>query len=180
MRIKSADPDTKRTIRQILEKFLPVHDHWSKSRFTEVYSAACNEFNLGCLQPAEFGSKLTKDSDVAMRDKDHYVVLEPPEHQQFLPFVTLDSSDNWIHFRVYVLLAGLDENSRVQGVAFRYETTKGTAWGSTTIATLRCAAVSGVGGGRFPPFGCWNPIQPSRWRPTTRCACSLHVDLYLR
>ena len=152
MRIKSAEPNTKQTIRQILEKFLPVHDHWSKPRFTEIFSAACDEFDLGCLEPADFGLKLTEHSDIAMRDKDHYVVLEPPEHQQFLPFVTLDSSDNWIHFRVYVLLAGLDENSKVQGVAFRYETDEGDGRGKHDYCHAQMCRSIRRGGRAVSPF----------------------------
>ena len=152
MRIQSASPETKQTIRGILERFQPVHDHWSKPYFTEIYSAACNEFNLGCLQPTDFGSKLTEHQDVSMRDKDHYIVLEPPEHQQFLPFVTLDSADNWVNFRVYVLLAGLDENCKIQGVAFRYETDEGDGDGKHDYCHAQMCRSIRRGGRAVSPF----------------------------
>ena len=127
--IHPVDEEAKATIRGILERFLAIDHHWSKGNFSKLYSEACARFEMNCLLPQALSSSLSESPHLTMRDKDHYFVLEPPEHQRFLPFVTLHGTDDWVHFRVYVLLASFDEDLQLQGVAFRYETDEGDGGG---------------------------------------------------
>ena len=122
MRIQTADNDTKSAVRQILQKFLAVDGRDGK--FNQIYGEAYAEFGINEISSEELGYLFTSP-DLNLRDQDRYFVLELPENKRFLPFVTLQSTDDWVHFRIYVLLAAFDNDSRIRGVAFRYETDEG-------------------------------------------------------
>ena len=123
MRIQPADNDAKSTVRAILQKFLVVNRHDDK--FNQIYSAACSAFGIIEIESGEMGH-LFDSQDLNLRDQDRYFALELPENKRFLPFVTLESTDHWVHFRAYVLLADIDtKKNQARGIAFRYETDEG-------------------------------------------------------
>ena len=68
---------------------------------------------------------LNGKSDVVMRDQRRFLFLEPIKDKTILPIVTLQSSDDWIHFRIYVLLTLLDDCFNLRAVAVRFETDEG-------------------------------------------------------
>ena len=68
---------------------------------------------------------LKNHPDIAMRDNNQFLRLEPIECEGILPLVTLHSLDEWVHFRIYVLLTTFDEYSNFKTLAFRFETDEG-------------------------------------------------------
>ena len=54
-----------------------------------------------------------------------FLYLEPPKNRRMLPLVTLQSSDKWVHFRIYALLAMLDDKDEFRSLAMRFETDEG-------------------------------------------------------
>ena len=124
MSIQPANEETKSTIRGILERFLAKDDHWSNKRLQRTYEEACPEFEIKTIPAHQLRYHLN-DSEIGLRDKDLYFLLEPPENRRFQPFVTFQTTHDWIHFRAYILLAALDKDEQIQGVAFRYETNEG-------------------------------------------------------
>ena len=125
MPVKPANEDTKTIILEILENFFPVDEHWNEPSVNKLYTEACSKFGLNHLPPESFGAKLNENPAVLMRNKEQFLLLEPTADKKILPFVTIDSSDDWVHFRIYVFLTGFDDNSEIWGVLFRYETDEG-------------------------------------------------------
>lgn len=63
-------------------------------------------------------------SELGLRDQYRFLYLEPVE-MTMLPLLTLETSDQWVHFRVYVLLTKLDQCAELQCLAIRFETDEG-------------------------------------------------------
>ena len=68
---------------------------------------------------------LNNPSGVEMKDNHLFLFLKPIEKENILPLVTLQSSDDWVHFRICTLLTMLDESSTLQALAIRFETDEG-------------------------------------------------------
>ena len=152
MPVQPAGDGVKATIRRILERFLSTDEHWHGPQFGPLFSAACDRFRLNCLESKAFDARLTEHPFLELRDKDHYFVLEPPEDERFLPFVTLHGNADWAPFRVYVLLASFDKDSEIQGVAFRYETDEGDGNGKHDFCHAQICRSIKPGGNVVTPF----------------------------
>ncbi len=63
--------------------------------------------------------------DVEWTTQHRFLFLEPIKDEDILPFLTLQSSDNWRQFRIYALLALSDDKSKHQSLAIRFETPEG-------------------------------------------------------
>ena len=91
--------------------------------------------------------------------------LEPVKTKNILPLVTIQSSENWVHFRIYALLTMLDEASNLQELAIRFETDEGDGRKENAIGThdfchaQLCRSINGKVSASTPP---WIPeSQPS-------------------
>ena len=72
-------------------------------------------------------SELSKSAEVEMREQNRFLHLEPIKGKNMLPIVTMQSTDQWCHFRIYALLTMLDNCSALQSLAIRFETDEGDA-----------------------------------------------------
>lgn len=77
---------------------------------------------------------LTRSSDVDLKSQDRFLFLEPVANNM-IPLLTLKTSDDWVHFRAYVLLAMLDQDNELQALAIRFETDEGERQTNGTIGS---------------------------------------------
>lgn len=124
MPIEPADKATLDAISDILSRFLFDFEK-RDSRYEEFLGEVYTRYQLGGLDATGLNSMLSKGQDVGMREQNKFLHLEFTEDKSILPLVTLHSSDNWVHFRIYALLAMLDDNSNLQCLAIRFETDEG-------------------------------------------------------
>ena len=123
MPVKSADKATRDAILDILSLFLKDYDNPSGS-FAELLCKVYDRYQLGNPGASGLESMLSNCSDVEMGTLNQFLHLEPIKNN-ILPLVTLQSSSNWVHFRIYALLTMLDENCDLQSLAIRFETDEG-------------------------------------------------------
>ena len=123
MPIEPADEATRDVILDILSIFLFDHDKQS-GPFAVLLCEIYGRYQLGEVDNSGLKSMLSKDSDVEMMTQNLFLHLEPIE-KDILPLVTLQSSNDWVIFRIYALLATLDENCNIQSLAIRFETDEG-------------------------------------------------------
>ncbi len=64
-------------------------------------------------------------SELSLRNQHRFLILEPLGDKTVLPLLTLETSNQWVHFRAYVLLTMLDRCSVLQALAIRFETDEG-------------------------------------------------------
>ncbi len=121
MPVEPADKATRDVILDILLIFLKDYNDGS---FAKLLCEVYDRYQLGELDANGLRSMLSKCPDVEMRDQNQFLHLEPTK-KGILPFVTLQSSDKWVHFRIYALLTILDENCNLQSLAIRFETDEG-------------------------------------------------------
>lgn len=119
---------TQEAISDILSGFLTDYDRLN-GRFDELLDKVYVRYQFGDLDASELRSMLSKCPDVEMRTHNKFLHLEPIK-KDILPFVTLQSSDNWIHFRIYALLTTLDKDCKLQSLGIRFETDEGDVEGS--------------------------------------------------
>ena len=124
MNIRPAKKETRETIADILSIFLKDHETFV-GPLSELLGKIYARFSVHPLDANGLSAILRKCSDVGMRDSNLYLLLEPTKDNKILPLVTLYSSDKWVHFRVYALLTMLDEGSKMEVLAIRFETDEG-------------------------------------------------------
>ena len=120
MPIKPATNAIRIAISDILSMFLRNY-----GRADGPVAALCDKIYECGLTPVyarQLHGMLSNSSDIEMRDKHLFLFLEPIESENILPLVTLQSSDDWVHFRIYTLLTMLDKCSTLQALAIRFET----------------------------------------------------------
>ena len=115
--------------------------------------------------PNALSSLLLENVDVGMRDDNLFLNLELAERQKILPFVTLHSCKEWIHFRIYALLTVLDSDCCLQSFAIRFETDEGepdSGSGSGAHDFCHAQLCSGIGKHLKEVTRLWVPeSQPS-------------------
>ena len=127
MPIAQADSKTKNAVLDILSIFLRDFEGGGRldsSLSDKLYS----RYPLGGANARDLESMLTNGPDVEMRDQNKFLHLAPTGERIF-PFVTMQSSDNWVRFRIYALLTMLDDDNNLQALALRFETDEGDGAG---------------------------------------------------
>lgn len=127
MPIKPANKATRNAISDILSRFLKDYNRQSDP-WAELLNKVYERYRFGDLDSSRLRSMLNKEDDVVMNTQNLFLHLEPTK-KGILPFVTLQSSDNWIHFRIYALLTIL-EDCNLQSLGIRFETDEGDVEGS--------------------------------------------------
>ena len=110
-----------------MSRFLTDYDRLN-GRFEELLDKVYVRYQFGGLDASELRSMLSKCPDVEMRTHNKFLHLEPIK-KDILPFVTLQSSENWIHFRIYALLTILDRDCNLRSFGIRFETDEGDSSG---------------------------------------------------
>ena len=126
MPIKPIDAVTKRAIGDILLLFHEDNQTGDDS-FNKFLSKVYAKYNVNAMDAGRFKSFLSNNLDIRMRDNFHYLQLELTKDKKILPLVTMHSTEEWVHFRIYTLLTTLDENLDIQALSIRYETDEGDA-----------------------------------------------------
>ena len=125
MPIEPADEATRDVILDILLRFMSYYNKQS-GPFAVLLGEIYGKYQLGEVDDSGLKSMLSKDSDVEMMTQNKFMHLDPiPTKKNILPLVTLQSSNDWVIFRIYALLTTLDENCNLQSLAIRFETDEG-------------------------------------------------------
>ena len=123
MPIEPATNATRIATSDILSMFLRNYE-----RVDGPVATLCDKI-YGCgltpVSASQLHGMLSSSSDVEMRDNHQFLFLEPIESEKILPLVTLHSSNDWVHFRIYTLFTMLDKCSTLQVLAIRFETDEG-------------------------------------------------------
>lgn len=127
MPVGPANPDTRLMVSDILSKF--VSDYaWSEytdEPFDELRRKVVDKYGPHSVDSRTLRGELKHREDVEMREQHRFLYLERIEDKRILPLVTLQSSHEWVHFRIYALLTTLDEESELRSIAIRFETDEG-------------------------------------------------------
>ena len=124
MTIKRADNAVRLATSDILSRFLHPH-HWEDGPFATLRNEVYSKYAPGQVPAAELHDRF-KVGDVKLKEQHRFLYLEPVEGKGILPFVTIQSSCEWVNFRIYALLGMLDKRCEVQTLAIRFETDEGS------------------------------------------------------
>ena len=124
MPVQPANEAVRGVVAQILGLFVGDNEQYN-GLLGDVFSEACEKFRFGPVTESTLESLVIEPSDVKLRDENLFLFLEPTQSRKMLPFVTLHSCCDWVHFRAYTLLATVDDNRDFQTLAIRFETDEG-------------------------------------------------------
>ena len=134
MPVKPADLSVRLTISDILSIFLSNYEEADGSLATlreQVYE----RFQLVPVDVSVLNGLLRGSSDLGLKEQNRFLFLEPVIDKGILPFLTLQTSDSWVHFRAYILLTMLDEGETLQALAIRFETDEGTPQSNRVVGS---------------------------------------------
>ena len=126
MPIKPACQTNKENVAQILERFIHEYDQQQGPQ-AELLGKVSDKYGVGIVEAKNLASMVVDRQEVGLRDSNLFIHLEMTKDKKILPLVTLYSSDDWRHFRIYVLLAMTDpdSDSTLRNLAVRFETDEG-------------------------------------------------------
>ena len=124
MRIKPADKETRRVISEILLSFMfrDWNDESLGALISEVHK---RYFQMGYVDDQQVVPEISDNDEVPFLGQKRFLWLEPTDDKRILPLLTLSSTDRLVHFRLYALLMMLDNESNLQSLAMRFETSEG-------------------------------------------------------
>lgn len=128
MTVNPADNKAKIATADILAKFL-MDIEMGEGSFASLQYAASVMYNLEYVDEEQMRASLCRGKDVNLRNQGRFIYLEAIEDKGLLPFVTIQSTQGWVHFRVYVLLTMLGPAGKPRALAIRYETDEGSGTG---------------------------------------------------
>ena len=162
MPVRPADLGVRLAVSDILSNFLSEYE-WKDGPL-----AILRDKVYGIYRPNHLGAHglrglLSRGSDLGLRHQNQFLFLEPVVDTTILPLLTLETSDQWVHFRAYVLLTMLDQCATLQTLAIRFETDEGglqSGRGSHDFCHAQlCRGINGTALARTPD---WIPeSQPS-------------------
>ena len=124
MAVNRADNAVRLAVSDILSNFLCEYE-WDDGPLATLRDEMYRIYRPGYVNPQGLHKLLNRNPDIGMRNEHLFLFLEPIEDKNILPLLTLESSSEWIHFRIYVLLTMLDECAALQAMAIRFETDEG-------------------------------------------------------
>lgn len=123
MSISPVDPKGKQIVLDILSHFAHAYDTMD-GPFADHVGKICGKYPVSMMSHNALKAMLSKYDDVTMKSNNLFLWLRPTR-EQIVPLMTLESSANWVHFRIYVLITMLDADSALQALALRFETDEG-------------------------------------------------------
>lgn len=123
MPARSATSKVQDTVFDILSKFLRRHERYDVT-FAKLEDQVYKKYKPSPIEVQGLEGLLRTNSDLELRDQRQFLFLEPID-KKILPLLTLKTSNQWDHFRAYVLLTMLDEDEDLQALAIRFETDEG-------------------------------------------------------
>ena len=123
MPVGPADHTIRNAVSDILSNFLSEYE-WEDGPLASLRDKVYRVYS-----PQHVGAYMLQgltrgNSELGLRDQHRFLYLEPVD-VNILPLLTLETSDQWVHFRVYVLLTMLDQCSKLKCLAIRFETDEG-------------------------------------------------------
>ncbi len=125
MPVKPADQAVRLAISDILSKFLSDH-RWIDGPLAPLAQRVYEKYKPGYVDAQALRGVLGKASELGLREQSRFLYLEPVVDKGILPFLTLETSREWVNFRAYVLLTMLDQSDELQALAMRFETDEGS------------------------------------------------------
>ena len=124
MPVNAADQAVRLAVADILSKFL------SSNERNEGPLATLREQVNETYRPIPVDANgliglLGGNSELGLKNQNRFLILEPISDRVMLPLLTLETSNGWVNFRAYVLLAMLDQCAVLQSLAIRFETDEG-------------------------------------------------------
>ena len=103
MPVNPADQEVRRTISSILSKFLSKNERNDDS-FTMLRQQVDEKYEPIPVEVHGLSNLLRRSPELELREQHRFLFLEPVEKKKILPLLTLETSNQWVHFRAYVLL----------------------------------------------------------------------------
>lgn len=163
MPVDPADLEVRFAISDILSMFLSDHQ-WSDERLAALAQQVYEKYTPGYVDGQAFRGLLGRNSELELKEQGMYLYLEPVLDKRILPFLTLDTSSEWVNFRAYVLLTMLDPSDKLQALAMRFETDEGSPTNGRIGSHDFCHAqlCRSIDDSRFATTPSWLPVsQPS-------------------
>lgn len=134
MSVKPADKFTRNIVLDILSRFVSdgawTEYTWDDKLLGKLRDEVYEKYEPSSVHSQELYGELVKRTDIKMKDQHRFVFLRPIEDKNMLPLLTLHTSHEWLHFRIYALLTTLDTEHNLQALAIRFETDEGVGGGS--------------------------------------------------
>ena len=124
MPVSAADKAVRLVVSDILSNFLNEYE-WEDGPLAMLRDKVYGVYNPNHVDAYALRGLLSGSSDLGLRAQRRFLFLEPIADKRILPLLTLESSNEWINFRVYVLLTMLDQCATLQALAMRFETGEG-------------------------------------------------------
>ena len=121
MPVTPADCSMRIAVSDILSSFLDDYG-WSNGPLATLRDQTFRLFSPNHVDERVLHALLVSNLDVRMRGQHRFLFLEPIRQHRILPLMTLQTSHEWIHFRIYILLTMLDDCSNLQALSVRFET----------------------------------------------------------
>lgn len=121
MPVNPATQSVRLAVSDIISRFLGKPERLPH-QLGSLYSAVTETFMPGHLDAAAFHGQAKAGSDLNWRDENRFFYLEPLDDGAIMPLLTVLTSNQWVHFRVYVLLAMYGNDDELEALALRFET----------------------------------------------------------
>jgi len=124
MQMSPADQDVRLAISDILSKFLSNYE-WSEGSLATLTQLVDEKYKPSHVDAQVLTDLLSRSHELRLREQRRFLFLEPLVDEEILPLLTLETSNQWVNFRAYVLLTMLDQFDELQAIAIRFETDEG-------------------------------------------------------
>ena len=124
MPINPADQAVRLAVADILSKFLSDQERSDESLAT-LREQVDKQYMPIPVDVHGLSGLFGGSSELGLRDQHRFLFLEPVVDKMILPLLTLETSNQWVNFRAYVLLTMLDQCDGLQALAIRFETDEG-------------------------------------------------------
>lgn len=124
MPVNPADQSVRLAVADILSKFLSKYER-SGGPLASLREQVNEKYRPIPVDVHGLSGLLGGSSELGLRDQHRFLFLEPVADQMILPLLTLETSNQWVNFRAYVLLTMLDQSGALQALAIRFETDEG-------------------------------------------------------
>ena len=124
MPVDPADKKVRLAISDILSNFLSEYA-WEDGPLATLRDKVYGVYRPNHIDAFGLRGLADGNSELGLRSQHRFLFLEPVVDKTILPLLTLETSDQWVHFRLYVLLTMLDQGTTLQAFAIRFETDEG-------------------------------------------------------
>lgn len=134
MPVDPADKTIRLDVADILSMFLSEYG-WTDGPLAKLRDQVFERYMPSPVDAYTLNGLLRNGAELGLRDQGRFLFLQPIVDEMILPLLTLHTSDDWVHFRAYVLLTMLDESEGLQALAIRFETNEGSSQANGVIGS---------------------------------------------